>query len=203
LPTELRDLLAVTAGLEMADVEVIELDGYAHLLIRRFDVVDGERLHQHTFGGLVHVDYNEPGASSYEEYFRAIQRLGMAYDALTEAFRRMAFNVLARNQDDHVKNLSFHMDRTGTWSLTPAYDVTFAVGRGWTRAHQMRLADKTSDIEIDDMLTVGRDFGVKRPERILDRIRETLTRWESFAHDRGVPEDARSRVRAAIDEGPG
>ena len=194
--------MADAAGIDMARVSVLEADGYAHLLIRRFDLEGEARLHQHTFGGLIHVDYNEPGASSYEEYFRTIQRLGMAYDALTEGFRRMAFNVLARNQDDHVKNLSFHMDRSGVWSLSPAYDVTFAVGRGWTRAHQMRVGDRMSGISIEDMLAVGRAFGVKRAAAVIDRIVETLHDWERFADTRRVPDHVRDRIRKSIDEGP-
>lgn len=192
--------MARAAGLDMCTVNLLEIDGYAHLLIPRFDIVDGRRLHQHTFGGIIHVDYNDPGASSYEEYFRTIQRLGMAYDALAEGFRRMAFNVLARNQDDHVKNLSFHMDPSGEWSMTPAYDVTFAVGSGWTRAHQMRVRDKTSGIRIDDMLAVAREFGVKRAGLHIERIQAAVGDWEGFADARGVPAPVRDRIRTAIDE---
>jgi serine/threonine-protein kinase HipA len=125
----------------------------------------------------------------------------MAYDALTEGFRRMAFNVLACNQDDHVKNLSFHMDRSGIWSLTPAYDVTFAVGRGWMRSHQMRVRDRVSEITIDDMLAIGRAFGIKRARALIDRIVETLRGWERYADARGVPGPVRERIRGALDEG--
>jgi serine/threonine-protein kinase HipA len=192
--------MARAAGVEMPAIELLEADGYAHLLVRRFDVRDGDRLHQHTFGGMVHVDYNEPGASSYEEYFRSVQTLGMAYDALTQAYRRMAFNVMAVNQDDHVKNLSFHMDRSGSWSLTPAYDVTFARGEGWTRHHQMRVRDRTSDIREDDLLAVADEFGVKRASRILEQARESLDRWEEFAASYEVPESVVVGIREELDE---
>ncbi|MFV1988593.1 MAG: type II toxin-antitoxin system HipA family toxin [Gemmatimonadota bacterium] len=191
--------MARAAGVDMAEIDVLETDGYAHLLVRRFDIVDGDRLHQHTFGGLRHVDYNDPGASSYEEYFRTIQQLGMAYDALTEGYRRMVFNVMAINQDDHVKNLSFHMDRGGTWSLTPAYDVTFAAGEGWTRSHQMRIRDKTSGIREDDLLALAREFGVKRPDRILDETRGAIADWERYAEKYEVPDDTRSAIRVELD----
>lgn len=191
--------MAREAGVEMPSMDVLEADGYAHLLIRRFDVRDGERLHQHTFGGLRHVDYNEPGAASYEEYLRTIQRLGMAYDALREGYRRMVFNVLAVNQDDHVKNVSFHMDREGTWSLTPAYDVTFARGGGWTATHQMRVRDKMAGIREDDLLAVGEEFGVKRPARVLERTRGVLDGWERHAARHDVPGEAVRRVREELD----
>lgn len=191
--------MARAAGVETPSLEVLESEGYAHLLVRRFDIQDGRRLHQHTFGGMVHVDYNEPGASSYEEYFRTVQALGMAYDALTQAYRRMVFNVMAVNQDDHVKNLSFHMDRNGTWSLTPAYDITFARGQGWTRNHQMRVRDKTSNIRESDLLAVADAFGVKKPNRILEEIREAVDGWEEFAGRYGVPEDAIAGIREELD----
>lgn len=192
--------MARAAGIEMAQIDVLEADGYAHLLVRRFDVTAAGRLHQHTFGGLKHIDYNEPGASSYEEYFRTIQELGMAYDALQEGYRRMAFNVMAVNQDDHVKNLSFHMDMDGTWSLTPAYDLTFARGGGWTRRHQMRVRDKTAGMTRADLLAVADQFGVKKPERVLDGIRVALSGWERHASEYGVPGDVIVAIRGELDE---
>lgn len=191
--------LAREAGLDMPVLEVIEVDGYAHLLIPRFDLAGGKRLHQHTLGGLLHVDYNEPGASSYEEYFRTIQRLGMAYDALTQAYRRMVFNVMAVNQDDHVKNLSFHMDESGVWSLAPAYDITFARGHGWTRSHQMRVRDKTSGIRKTDLLAVATEFGIKKADQIIEEAHAALGRWERRAEAYGVPPDVVSAIRGELD----
>ena len=193
-----RDM-AVAAGLDVTRISVLEVGGYAHLLVHRFDAEGGERLHQHTFGGLVHVDYNEPGASSYEEYFRTILRLGMAYDALRQAYQRMVFNVMAINQDDHVKNLSFHMDHAGTWSLAPAYDVTFAHGEGWTRAHQMRIRDKMAEIRDADLVAVAEDFGIKKPTRILEQTRAAIAGWEGFAAAYGVPVGAVQAIRRELD----
>jgi serine/threonine-protein kinase HipA len=192
--------MAVAAGVEMPEIDVLDSDGYAHLLIRRFDLVEDRRLHQHTFGGLIHVDYNEPGASSYEEYLRTLFRLAMAYDALEQAYRRMIFNVLAVNQDDHVKNLSFHMRPTGEWSLTPAYDVTFAHGQRWTASHQMRVQDKTSGIRQADLLGVAELFDIKKPGRILERTRSALADWERFAALYDVPGETVSAIRRELDD---
>jgi serine/threonine-protein kinase HipA len=192
--------MAVTAGIEMPEIDVLDSEGYAHLLVRRFDLADGRRLHQHTFGGLIHVDYNEPGASSYEEYLRTLFRLGMAYDALEQAYRRMVFNVLAVNQDDHVKNLSFHMHATGEWSLTPAYDVTFAHGQGWTASHQMRVQDKMSGVREADLLAVAEFFDVKKPGRILDETRGAIADWETFAALYDVPEQTVGSIRKELDD---
>jgi serine/threonine-protein kinase HipA len=191
--------MARVAGIDMPEIEMLEVDGYAHLLIPRFDRRDGERIHQHTVGGMVHVDYNDVGASSYEEYFRTIQELGMAYDAVGEGYRRMVFNVMAINQDDHVKNLSFHMDRTGTWSLTPAYDLTYARGRSWTRYHQMRIRDKRSGIRTEDLLHVARQFGIKKPEQILEATRSALDRWEHFAARHALAEPVVRGIRRELD----
>lgn len=192
--------MAETAGVDMSTIEVLEVDGYAHLLVRRFDIEDGRRLHQHTFGGLTQVDYNEPGASSYEEYFRVTQQLTGAYDTLRQAYRRMVFNVVAVNQDDHVKNLSFHMDREGDWSLTPAYDVTYARGSGYTRYHQIRVRDKRSGITEEDLLAVGEEFGVKQPRRVLQDVRNAVSNWEQFADRTDVPDHAVRHVRGELDE---
>lgn len=182
--------MARDAGLDVVDVLLLESrEGHAHLVIPRFDRRDGGSLHQHTFGGLLHVDYNDAGASSYEEYLRTMLRLGMPPAAVIEGFRRMVFNVLAVNQDDHVKNLSFHMDAHGVWLPTPAYDLTFARGAGWTATHQMRVADKRTDIRRADLIEVGRTFGVRDPDGIVEAVAEVLGRWPAYARERSVPEE--------------
>jgi serine/threonine-protein kinase HipA len=145
-------------------------------------------------GGLLHVDYNDPGASSYEEYLRTVLRLGMPPAAVIEGFRRMVFNVLAVNQDDHVKNLSFHMDGAGSWSLTPAYDLTFAKGGGWTATHQMRVADKRSGITRKDLIGVAETFGLRDPSAEVDRIAEAIGRWPTYAAEQGVPRGTIDRI---------
>ncbi|MFC1575687.1 type II toxin-antitoxin system HipA family toxin, partial [Gemmatimonadota bacterium] len=171
--------MARDAGLDVVDIEmIVGAEGHAHLVIPRFDLTPGGPLHQHTLGGLLHVDYNDVGASSYEEYLRTIQGIGMATASVTEGYRRMAFNVFAINQDDHVKNLSFHMGRTGNWALTPAYDVTFARGGRWTATHQMRVAGKREQITRGDLLGIAERFGLKAPEEILQRIEDAVSQWK-------------------------
>ncbi|TVR62738.1 MAG: type II toxin-antitoxin system HipA family toxin [Gemmatimonadales bacterium] len=180
--------MARAAGLDCVHMTMEESEeGHAHLIIPRFDRTAQGALHQHTLGGLLHVDYNEPGASSYEEYLRTMLRLGLPPAALMEGYRRMVFNVLAINQDDHVKNLSFHMDRTGSWSLTPAYDLTFAMGAGWTRTHQMRVRNRRSGITYGDLVAVAETFGIRAPGRIIDRVRGTVSEWPRFARQARVP----------------
>lgn len=191
--------MAREAGIRVQEVALFEERGYAHLLIERFDLRDGERLHQHTLGGLLHVDYNLPGASSYEEFLRAVLRLGMGGAAIEEAYRRACFNVLAVNQDDHVKNLSFHMDGVGKWSLAPAYDLTFAEGRGFTARHQMSLAGKTAAIRRDDLLVLARTFRIRAPGRIVGEVEKAVGRFEEFANRFGVPPESLRAVSASLE----
>ena len=192
--------MARAAGIDASHIDLLEsADGHAHLLIRRFDIEDGARLHQHTLGGLLHVDYNDPGASSYEEYLRAILRLGMAQAAIEQGYRRMAFNVMAVNQDDHVKNLSFHLRPDGRWSLAPAYDITFAMGGQWTAQHQMRVGDKRAGITRADLLGVARTFAIRSPERLLDEVDAAVAGWPAAARETGVPAADVARVADALD----
>ena len=193
--------MARDAGVDGVDVTMLEsTEGHAHLVIPRFDVTPEGPLHQHTLGGLLHVDYNDVGASSYEEYLRVIQGLGMATASVSEGFRRMVFNVFGVNQDDHVKNLSFHMDRKGTWSLTPAYDLTFAQGGRWTAAHQMRVAGKREGITRRDLLDLAKRFALKSPGEILDRVEGVVARWKDYAEETEVPKEDAGRIDAALVE---
>ena len=196
--------MARDAGVHMSELTVLETDGgYCHLLVPRFDLgaegVPGGRLHQHTLGGLLHVDYNEPGASSYEEYLRTILSLGMPQVAVNEGYRRAVFNVVARNQDDHVKNLSFHMSPDGRWSLTLAYDITFAAGSGYTARHQMRIADKLSEITRADLLALGRRFSVRDAARMVEEAQSVVADWPRYAAETGVPADTVRSVGEALE----
>ena len=192
--------MARAAGIDMASVEILPgSEPYAHLLVRRFDLENGRRLHQHTLGGLLHVDYNDIGASSYEEFLRAVLRLGMPPAAVEEGFRRAVFNIVAVNQDDHVKNLSFHLEPDGAWRLAPAYDVTFSRGAGWTATHQMRVADKLSTVTWKDLYGVAKTFGVKRPGRIVEEVRAGVAQWPDAAATSGVAAEDVELVQAALD----
>ena len=186
--------LAEQAGIELTERHLLEERDLAHFMIRRFDRADGHKLHMHTLGGMEHVDFNEPGLYSYEQYFRVVLSLGLDYPALQEAFRRACFNLLAVNQDDHVKNFAFLMDEQGRWRLSPAYDLTFARGRGYTRRHQMSFAGKRDDFEARDFAEVSARFGLGRDGRaIVQEVGEALARWPEAGRAAGVPED---RIRA-------
>ncbi len=191
--------LARAAGVEMADTELLEEGPRAHFLTRRFDRQAEGRLHLHSLGGMEHVDYNVPGLYSYEQLLRLVLALGLGYPALEQAFRRAVFNVLAVNQDDHVKNHAFLMDDAGRWRLAPAYDLTFVRGRGFTRQHQMSLAGKRDGFAADDLLSVGARFGIRGDGRAVVReVGEALARWPELARDAGVPQDRAAAISDAF-----
>jgi len=191
--------MARDAGITTADTRLVEERGFAHLLVRRFDRVDGRKLHLHSLGGMHHVDFNLPGAFSYEQFLRTMLRLGLGHPALEEAFRRAVFNVVAVNQDDHVKNVSFLMDPDGTWRLAPAYDLTYARGAGFTRLHQMSLNGKRTDFTREDLLALGGSVDLRRHGAdVMDGVLAAFAGWEGYAAEAGVPAERVSAVRKAF-----
>ena len=183
-------LMAVAAGIGMSECRLLAEGGRAHFMTRRFDRQSGGgRLHLQTLCGLAHLDYNDPAAHSYEQAFQVCRELRLPYPEIEQFFRRMVFNAGARNQDDHTKNIAFLMDPQGRWSLSPAYDVTYAynpAGR-WTGRHQMSMAGKRSDITRADLLEVARSVGVKKPGEIIDEVAAALDRWPRWAETAEVP----------------
>lgn len=192
--------MAREAGIALPEIRLMpDTDGYAHLLVTRFDLnPDGSRLHQHTLGGLLHVDYNDPGASSYEEFLRTALRLGVPPADLEEIFLRMVFNVVAINQDDHVKNHSFHLRPESDWRLAPAYDLTYARGAGFTRRHQMRVNDKVEGITATDLLAVAKRFGIRGAAKVIARVEAAVADWPRHAKATGVPKAVIAEIGAAL-----
>ena len=191
--------MATRAGIEMADCRLLEDGSRRHFMTRRFDrSPEGRRLHMQSLAALAHLDFNLPGANSYEQAFRMIMRLGLGREAIDQQFRRMVFNVMARNQDDHVKNIAFLMDRGGNWSLSPAFDLTWAynpTGR-WTSAHQMSIAGKRDAFTIEDFRAVGRLVSMKRGavEQILEQVGESVAGWPELAASAGVEVEVIDRI---------
>ena len=174
--------MARTAGIDMAETFLLREREYAHFMTKRFDRDGDSRLHMHSLGGLHHADYNVRQVLSYEEYFRSIRYLGMGQPAVDQAFRRMVFNIAARNQDDHVKNLGFLMGTDGAWRLAPAFDVTWAYGGAWAMTHQMTAGGKDDNFTRGDLLAVGQRFDVPHDgAEILRDVEAALAVWEPEA----------------------
>ncbi|RZT35553.1 type II toxin-antitoxin system HipA family toxin [Cupriavidus agavae] len=181
-------LLTKALGIDMAPVDFIEDElGRFHFLTKRFDRPDdGSRIYMHSLAGLAHVDYNIPRAYSYDQYFRWILRLEMPHTAIEEAYRRMIFNVVGRNQDDHVKNFAFLMSPAGEWRLSPAYDLTFSAGTGYTLQHQMTIGGKSDDFAVEDLVAFGKAYGVINPKAVIARTVEAFSGWAALARDWNV-----------------
>ncbi|MEZ5990491.1 MAG: HipA domain-containing protein [Planctomycetota bacterium] len=190
-------LMAAAAGIETAASRLLEVEGLAHYMTRRFDRDGDRRLHMHTLGGLEHVDYNLPGQYSYERWFRLVLELGLGQPALEQAFLRAAFNLVAVNQDDHVKNIAFLMDERGAWRLAPAYDLTLAKGQGYTRYHQMTFAGRREGFTQADLVEVAEAFGIRRGGRdVLAALASAIARWPGFAAAAGLDEARTAEVAA-------
>ena len=183
--------MAHAAGITMSECRLHHEGGRSHFMTKRFDRDDGGRkIHMQSLGAMQHFDFNDPSAYSYEQAIMTVRDLGLGMVAVEEQFRRAVFNVMARNQDDHVKNISFLMDRSGKWSLSPAYDVAYAYNPGgtWTRDHQMSLAGRRNGFEHDDILQFAASVGVKRRRalEILDRVSASVRDWGQHAEAAGV-----------------
>lgn len=181
--------LVKECGIEMSDCSLIEENGRAHFLTKRFDRQNGEKIHMQTLCGIAHYDYRNPRSYSYEQAFNVMRALRLPYSQAQEMYRRMVFNVVIRNQDDHTKNISFLMDRQGKWTLSPAYDMGFAYNPkgGWTAQHQMSINGKFDDITRQDLLEFARRNNIKEAAEIIDRIAEVSSRWPLLARECEVP----------------
>ncbi len=195
-------LMARRAGVTMTECRLLEEGGRRHFMTCRFDRPDGGgRLHMQSLGAMAHLDFEQCGAHSYEQAFLVMRRLGMAMDAVEQQFRRMVFNIAARNQDDHVKNIAFLMDQQGRWSLSPAYDVTYAYNPGGlhTGSHQMTVNGKRDGFHRDDLEAVGDMASLKRgrARAILDQVIEAVRGWPEVAGEVEIPERDIERIARA------
>ena len=195
-------LMARQAGIEMAPSRLLEENGRAHFMTRRFDrqIVNGRTIKHHvqTLCAMDHLDFRQRGTHAYAQLFLAITRLKLGDDALGQAFRRMCFNVMARNCDDHTKNFAFLLKQGGTWEFAPAYDVTHAHNpKGeWTYQHLMSVNGKFNDITTHDLLEEGDRFMVRRPKNLVSDVRDAIENWPAHAKAAGLRDATQDRVAA-------
>ena len=192
--------MAEAAGITMSECRLLEENGRRHFMTRRFDrLADGQKLHLQSLCALAHFDFNQAGAYGYEQALLAIRRLQLPMAAVEEQFRRMVFNVVARNQDDHVKNIAFLMNPLGEWSLAPAFDVTYSFNPAgaWTGTHQMTLNGKRDGFTREDFVQCARSALMKRGRAatILEEVQTTVERWPEFAAEAGVPDEWRDKIQ--------
>jgi serine/threonine-protein kinase HipA len=195
--------MAVDAGIAMTPCRLFEENGRRHFMTKRFDRLEGGgKLHMQSLCGMAHYDFNQAGAYGYEQALQVIRRLGLPMAAIEEQFRRMVFNIVARNQDDHVKNIAFLMDKSGNWSLSPAFDMTYSYQPGgkWTSSHQMTMNGKRSEFTLEDFKACAKSASMKRgrAETIIDEVMTVVAQWRDYASESRVNPEQRDKIEAAL-----
>lgn len=195
-------LMAIDAGIIMNECRIYNSEGNHHFMTKRFDRDNGKKLHMQSLGALAHISYQEPGVCGYELASMYMQELGITYKEIEQFYRRMVFNCLAVNQDDHVKNVSFIMDRNGKWKLSPAYDMTFSYNptNKWLRAHQMTINGKTTEIGLSDLLEAGKKMEIKekRCKDIISEVGVVVDKFATYAEQVGIKEKTYEYVNSVI-----
>ena len=186
--------MAKKAEIDMEESRLLKENGRSHFMTRRFDRTEtGQKIHMQSLCAIKHFDFKKAGAHSYEQALRTIRELGMSMATIEQQFRRMAFNIIGRNQDDHVKNIAFLMDKSGNWSLSPAFDMTYSYNPqgDWTSRHQMSLNGKRDDFTIEDFKACAKNASMKRgrAEAIVHQVQAAILQWKQFADKSGVSFD--------------
>jgi len=194
-------LMAKDCGITMMDYELLEENGRAHFMTKRFDRVGGDTKHHiQTFCALKHFDYNLVNSFSYEQLFQCMRELRLSYADAEQMFRRMVFNVISRNCDDHTKNFSFILKQSGKWELAPAYDVCHAYrpGSDWVSQHSLSINGKRKDITKSDLLVIGESIRCKKASEIIDEINETVSQWNKYADVVQVEPNLRDEINRTL-----
>ncbi|WP_109301068.1 type II toxin-antitoxin system HipA family toxin [Aquimarina sp. AU474] len=194
-------LMALDCGIHMENSILFEEHDRAHFMTKRFDRINhSQKVHMQTLCSLAHFDYKSPGAHSYENAFEIMRRLRLPHIDAIQQYKRMVFNVIARNQDDHTKNISFLMDRQGQWRLSPAYDITYSynpVGI-WTSMHQMSINGKRDDFTMQDLIAVGDKISFKNSKEAIQQTLNVVSNWSYYAQKAGIPVWQADRLKKAF-----
>ncbi len=190
-------LMARSAGITMSDCRLLEENGRAHFMTKRFDRDGNQKHHLQTLCGLAHMDFRQKATHDVSQVFQVIERLQLGYPQKEEAFRRMVFNVMAANCDDHSKNKSFLLREGGGWELAPAYDLTHAFNPSgeWTFQHLMSVNGKFTGISHDDLLAVAERAGIGTAPRVLQQVKDAVSAWPDFAREASVNAAETKRIR--------
>lgn len=193
-------LMAKDCGIIISECKLLFEDKHAHFMTKRFDRMDNNKLHMQTLCAIAHYDYNYPSSYSYEQAFQVIRQLKLSYENTEQLFLRMVFNIIARNQDDHTKNISFLMDEKGNWSLAPAYDVTFAFNpkNKWMKSHQMSINGKYDEINRNDILALAKNMNIKKANQKIDKIIDVVSRWNDFAKEAKVASEQIKYIQSTL-----
>lgn len=181
-------LMAKEAGINMMPSELLEENGRAHFLTKRFDREENVKHHVQTFCAIKHYDFNEVNSFSYEQLFQTMRELKLPYTDAVELYRRMVFNVLARNCDDHTKNFAFLLKKDESWQLAPAYDICHAYrpDSQWVSQHALSINGKRKNINLKDFILIAQSMNIKNAKKIISQVNEAVSKWEFFAKETKV-----------------
>lgn len=196
--------MALDAGIQMNECRIYSNNGENHFMTKRFDRVDGKKIHMQSLGAMAHISYKEPRICSYEMAAGYMRDMKLPMIDIEQFYSRMVFNCVAVNQDDHVKNISFLMDRSGKWRLSPAYDVTYSydITNKWLSAHQMTVNGKKREIHLSDLLEVGKKMGIKRKKcmDIISKVSLVVSNFEKYADEVNIREKTYIEISKVLNE---
>jgi serine/threonine-protein kinase HipA len=194
--------MAKDCGINMTECRILDTGDKAHFMTRRFDRAGGEKIHMQTLCALAHYDYMAQGRYSYDSLMGIMRMLNMPYDDMEQMFRRMVFNIVMKNQDDHTKNFSFLMNKDGKWRLSPAYDITYVFDpqKYWTHGQQMYIKGRieTEDITKAVLLDFAHDSKIRNAGDIIDTIPSAASEWRRYARSSGVPESSIEKIDGVL-----
>lgn len=178
-------LLAKECGINMMFCDLIHENNRAHFITKRFDRKNGLKVHAQSLCAIAHYDYMQPGMYSYEGALAEMREIGLPYSDFDQLFRRMVFNIVARNQDDHTKNISFLLEKDGEWRIAPAFDVCWSYNPGgdWTSEHQMTINGKRDNFVTNDILSFAEVQNIRKPKEIIEEVVESVSKWPSLAKE--------------------
>ena len=190
----------IVAGVVMSEVHILHENGRSHFMTKRFDRQGGKKIHMHSLCGMIEVDYNEHRLFDYVNLAREVLRRTGSYQDLEQVFRRTVFNLLARNQDDHLKNFAFLMDEKGLWNLAPAYDLCFSVG-GWCDDNQLTFDGKLGqNVKLSDLFSIAEKLGIKKSSDIIKQVSAAILKWTDLAKKNNVSPKYISKIQKAHDD---
>ncbi|SFC44336.1 serine/threonine-protein kinase HipA [Flagellimonas taeanensis] len=189
-------LMAKDCGIEISESQLLEENGRAHFMTKRFDREGNVKHHVQSLCGIQHYDFNDMQGYSYEQVFQTMRLLRLTYPEAEQMFRRMVFNVLATNYDDHTKNFSFILKKDGDWRLAPAFDLCFSFDptNHWVNQQTLSVHGKRVDIGRDDLMTIAKDNNIKKGGQIIEQANEIVKSWDTYAHQAEVRKDLRDRI---------
>lgn len=196
--------MATDFGIEMMQSDLVEESGRAHFMTKRFDRVNGnEKVHIQTFCALMHYDFNKIDSYSYEQLFQTMRMLRLSYGEAEQMYRRMVFNVVARNCDDHTKNFSFTMGKDGKWALAPAYDICHAYrpDSAWVSQHCLSINGKRKNITREDLLVLAEQNSIRNPEKVFDQALDVVSTWRHYADMYKVKPDLAKAIQTTLIKG--